>query len=85
MSITRAGETVFLSGRCGVEDAEALLGHLAGGAGRVDLGGCEHLHAAILQLLMAAGPELEDRLPDFIARWGPFGSAPRAPGRTESD
>ena len=84
MSITREGETVSLSGPCGVEDAEILLRHLAEGVRRVDLGGCDHVHAAILQLLMAAGPELEGQLPDFIARWGPFGSAPPASGRGET-
>jgi hypothetical protein len=85
MSITREGETVFLSGPCGVEDAEALLRHLAEGVRRVDLDGCEHIHAAILQLLIAASPKLEGRLPDFIARWGPFGSAPPATGQDDAD
>lgn len=47
------------SGTLTVEDAEALQAQLAqldGGAGpRADLAGCEHVHAACLQVLMAAG------------------------------
>jgi hypothetical protein len=81
MSVLRQGDMVLLSGSCGVEDAETLLQHLAEGVRRVDLGGCEHIHAAILQLLMAASPELEGGLPEFIARWGPFGPASPESGR----
>jgi hypothetical protein len=47
------------SGTLTVEDAEVLQAQLAqldGGAGRrADLAGCEHVHAACLQVLMAAG------------------------------
>jgi len=47
------------SGTLTVEDAEVLqaqLTQLDGGAGwRADLAGCEHVHAACLQVLMAAG------------------------------
>lgn len=43
----------------GVEDAELLLDWLiAHPRGRLDLGACTHLHAANLQVLMAAKPKI---------------------------
>ena len=44
------------SGTLTVEDAEVLQAQLAGSEGAcADLAGCEHVHAACLQVLMAAG------------------------------
>lgn len=47
------------SGTLTVEDAEVLQAQLAqledGASRRADLAGCEHVHAACLQVLMAAG------------------------------
>jgi hypothetical protein len=42
-----------------VEEAEGLLAWLLAQPGaRVDLAGCTHCHAAVLQLLMAAAPRV---------------------------
>lgn len=53
-----------------VEDAETLLRHVQEGAARLDLAACTQVHAASLQVLMAA------RLPvaawprnESLARW----------------
>ena len=69
MTVEREGGVVRLTGACGVEEAEALLAHLASGARRVDLGGCDQLHAAILQLLLASGAEIQGERPAFLDRW----------------
>lgn len=69
MSIARDGDIVSLIGRCGVEDAESLLDHLTAGARRIHAGRCEAMHAAILQLLIAAAVRVEGDLPEFLARW----------------
>ena len=46
-----------LEGGCAGEEAERLLDWLKGRKRpRVDLGRCEHLHTAVLQLLIAAKP-----------------------------
>lgn len=69
MSVAVEGTTVRLTGRCGAEQAEALLAALTGGAERVDLAGCEQVHAAVLQLLMATGIEVIGEPSDFIRQW----------------
>ena len=69
MSVQREGDRVRLVGRCGAEDAETLLAHLAAGVRRVDVSGCEQLHAAILQLLLAGSARIEGEAPDFLVRW----------------
>lgn len=49
--------TAVLDGVCAVEDAESLLDWLKGRKRpRVDLSRCEHLHTAVLQLLIAGRP-----------------------------
>ena len=70
MTIEREGDLVRLAGTCGVEDVEALLDHLAAGARRIDLTGCEHLHAALFQLLLASAARIEGEPPEFLRRWG---------------
>lgn len=56
MTIELHDGVLTCSGTLTVEDAEVLQARLAGGAGRdADLAGCEHVHAACLQVLMAAG------------------------------
>lgn len=69
MSVAFEKGTVHLSGRCAAEDAEALLKHLAAGAVKVDLSGCEFLHTAIVQLLMAARPALVGEPSEFLRDW----------------
>lgn len=60
---------VRLSGHCSAEDAEILLKHLAAGVRRVDLSGCDHLHGAVVQLLMAARPALLGEPAQFLRDW----------------
>jgi hypothetical protein len=50
---------MLATGLIGVEDAEILLEWLIQHpGGRVDLSACTHLHAANLQVLMAAQPKI---------------------------
>lgn len=60
-----------LEGSCSVEEAEELLQWLqANPQGKVNLKECEHLHAAVLQVLMAVQPPLSAEPSDlFLARW----------------
>lgn len=59
MSVRLDGNVIVLEGACRVEDAEPLLGWLQADRGRVvDLTEAEHLHAAVLQVLMALRPAL---------------------------
>ena len=72
MSVILEGEVVRLHGECRVEDAEPLLTLLQARAGRrVDLGGAGHLHAAVVQVLLALRPVLTGPASDdaFVARW----------------
>ena len=84
MSITLRDGTIHLEGRCGVEEAEILLGHLSTAEVRVDLGRCEHLHAALAQLLMAAPVSIVGEPGGFLGTWVlPFLSAqPDPDGKT---
>jgi hypothetical protein len=78
---------IVLEGACRVEDAETLLGWLQADPSRVvDLTHAEHLHAAVLQILMALGPTLTGAdKNDFIRDWitpslttgTPIGMTPR--------
>ena len=53
--------TIRLIGQCPSDDAEALQRHLLNQPGAsVDWSGCEQLHAAVLQILLAANPVLND-------------------------
>lgn len=69
---------VHLEGDCPVEDAETLLeALLADAAAPVDWSGCETLHSAVLQVLMAVAPALRGTPADpFLRRW----VAPALPG-----
>lgn len=59
MTITYHNDCAQLSGAATVEEAEGLLAWLLEqSAPRVDLSGCTHCHAAVLQLLMAAAPRV---------------------------
>jgi hypothetical protein len=50
---------IELVGRCGVEDAEVLQRHLLAGPGAtVEWSGCEHLHSAVIQVLLVGKPRL---------------------------
>jgi len=71
MSVHRDGDVIFLKGNCRVEDAEPLLSLLQAGRGYiVDLTETEHLHAAVLQVLMALRPTLRGAGNDaFVRSW----------------
>lgn len=71
MSVRLDGDIVYLEGRCPVEDAEPLLAWLqADGDRMIDIGGAEHLHAAIVQVLMALQPSVRGMSQDpFLRRW----------------
>jgi len=87
MSVRLDGDVIILEGQCRVEDAEPLLGWLQADRGRsVDLTGAEHLHAAVLQILMALQPTIGGTAGDaFLRDWitpalvgkNPVGSDPR--------
>jgi hypothetical protein len=52
--------TIELSGRCGVEDAEVLQRHLlAAPRSTVEWSTCEHLHSAVIQVLLVAKPHVQ--------------------------
>ena len=56
--LTTEGE-VELSGRCGVEDAEVLQHYLvAARQSGVEWHACEHLHSAVIQVLLVAKPRI---------------------------
>jgi anti-anti-sigma regulatory factor len=71
MSVRRDGNVIVLEGACRVEDAEPLLGWLQADRGlTVDLTEAEHLHTAVLQVLMALRPALRGTAGDaFIREW----------------
>jgi hypothetical protein len=71
MSVRLDGNVIILEGPCRVEDAEPLLGWLQANRGRmVDLAGAEHLHAAVLQVLMALRPRIRGTAGDaFLRDW----------------
>ncbi|NOY45844.1 MAG: hypothetical protein GXP50_10420 [Deltaproteobacteria bacterium] len=56
MPVRYKKKVAVLEGVCAVEEAESLLGWLQEHPkAKVNLKGCEHLHAAVLQVLMATG------------------------------
>lgn len=60
MSIRLEGNRILLEGQCRVEDAEPLLGWLHADRSRiVDLADAEHLHTAVLQILLAMAPQIQ--------------------------
>ncbi|MGF9758911.1 hypothetical protein AAII07_27295 [Microvirga sp. 0TCS3.31] len=71
MSARLDGNVIVLEGACRVEDAEPLLGWLQADRGLiVDLTGAEHLHTAVLQVLIAMRPVLKGTARDaFIREW----------------
>ena len=73
MSVRRGddGATIVLDGRCLVEEAEPLLQFLqASPAARLDWRQCTHLHTAVLQVILAARPQLIGPCGDaWVQRW----------------
>jgi hypothetical protein len=62
---------ITLDGVCGVEDAEPLLQMLlATPEAPLDWTRCEHLHTAVVQVVLAAGPELVGQCGDpWVGQW----------------
>jgi hypothetical protein len=55
----KADGVIELSGRCDIEDAEVVQRHLLAAPGAtVEWGGCEHLHSAVLQVLLVGKPQV---------------------------
>jgi len=69
MTIQVADGTIHLTGRCPAEDTEPLLEHLSSGFSKVDLTGCDHLHTAVFQLLMAAKADIRGEPSPFLRDW----------------
>ena len=59
MTVRREDACVYLEGQCRVEDAEPLSAHLQSGARRVDVSGCDLMHASVFQALIAFKPEIQ--------------------------
>jgi hypothetical protein len=68
---TGDAELIVLEGKCPSEEAEMLLQHLlATPEAVVDLQRCESLHAAVIQVLLAAKPTLQLPSSDTpVGRW----------------
>jgi hypothetical protein len=50
---------IELAGRCGVAEAEVLQRHLlAAPRSTVEWSGCEHLHSAVVQVLLVGKPRI---------------------------
>jgi hypothetical protein len=63
------GTIIILEGPGRVEDAEPLLAWLLADRSRiVDMAGAEHLHAAVVQVLMALRPALRGESRDPFVR-----------------
>lgn len=64
MPLTLLSDRIALTGTCPIEEAEPLLDALrATDAPRVDLGGLDLAHTAVLQVLMAIRPGLVGGMP----------------------
>lgn len=59
MSIEYKKTVAIMEGECAVEDAEVLLEWiLLNPKGKINLKQCEHMHTAVLQVLMAVNPSV---------------------------
>ena len=71
MTIRLEDSVIYLEGSCHVEEAETLLTMLQAQDERIlDLGACDHLHAALVQVILALRPPVRDGCSDaFLSRW----------------
>lgn len=72
MTVTRGNaESIILEGTCGAEDAEALLQMLIETPdARLDWRTCNHLHTAVAQIVLAAGPGVQGPCGDaWVEKW----------------
>jgi hypothetical protein len=70
----RENGTIVLEGNCTAEEAEPLLQMLLNGPRpMLDWTTCSHLHTAVFQVVLAAGPALIGPCGDpWVARWASF-------------
>jgi len=70
MTVRVTAEGVIeLAGRCGVEDAEVLQRQLlAAPRSTVEWGTCEHLHSAVIQVLLVGKPRIRGVPSDAFLR-----------------
>jgi hypothetical protein len=70
MTVRKTPEgNIELSGHCGVEDAEPLLRELlASGVSPVQWHACEHLHSAVLRVLLVANAPMQGVPPSWFLR-----------------
>ena len=69
MPVTLKKTVAVLKGTCTVEEAERLLEWLVEHpGGKVNLKDCEHLHTAVLQVLMATRPRVSAEPQDPFLR-----------------
>ena len=59
---------IELRGHCPSEDAEILLQSLLATPGVVDVQGCESMHTAVVQVLLACKPGVRGSLPPGFLR-----------------
>lgn len=76
MGIHYHPEHAVIEAHASVEEAEALSQWLREGSGRsVDLAACTHLHAAVLQVLLALRPPILAEAPNPWLRRATSGAA----------
>jgi hypothetical protein len=72
MTVRRSSAgTILLEGDCPVEDAETLLQLIQANSGAaIDWTGCQYLHTAVLQVVLAAARSVVGPCgDDFVGRW----------------
>lgn len=71
MPIKFSGAVARFEGQCRLDEASALFEWLEQTpAAKIDLAECEHMHTAILQILMVAKPELlASPASRFLQQW----------------
>ena len=69
MTVTWRDDVVYLEHQCRVEDAEPLFGLLQGKPGAaVDLTKAQHLHTAVIQVLLAFRPPIAGHAEETFIR-----------------
>ena len=70
MTVRTTPEGVLeLLGHCGVEDAEVLQRELlAAPRSTVEWSGCEHLHSAVIQILLIGKPRIQGSPPNAFLK-----------------
>lgn len=74
MTVNLTGTTIRLEDACRVEDAEPLAALLHDAPERtIDVSGCESLHGAVLQVLLAFRPDVNGEAAEAsLAKWLPL-------------